>query len=88
VLWSISGKLPFDNAQTRELHRLGRAMQRRLCREEGWKGAIRYQSSVDVRYRGQGHELNIRYSRRMVVTSAANTSAAMVTATPSVESNW
>jgi len=64
VLWLISGKLPFDKLKS-EFTFLNRNAETTL-REEGWKGAIRYQHSVDIRYRGQGHELNIPYSRRMV----------------------
>ncbi len=64
VLWSISGKLPFDKLK-REFIVLHRNAETTL-REEGWKGAIRYQPSVDMRYRGQGHELNIPYSRGLV----------------------
>jgi len=44
-----------------------------LCRQadsdfqaEGWPGAIRRQLSVDVRYRGQGYELNVPYSGRLI----------------------
>ena len=64
VLWSISGKLPIDKLE-REFNLLRRTAETFL-HEEGWKGAIRYQPSVDIRYRGQGHELNIPYSGRMV----------------------
>jgi N-methylhydantoinase A len=35
-------------------------------RTEGWNGGIRYQLSVDVRYRGQGYELNVPYTRRLI----------------------
>jgi N-methylhydantoinase A len=35
-------------------------------RTEGWKGSIRYQLSVDVRYRGQGYELNVPYTGRLI----------------------
>jgi N-methylhydantoinase A len=64
VLWSISGKLPLDKLK-REFTVLHRNAETTL-RQEGWKGAIRYQLSADIRYRGQGHELNIPYSRRLV----------------------
>jgi N-methylhydantoinase A len=64
VLWSISGELPIGKLD-REFNLLRRTAETAL-HEEGWKGAIRYQSSVDIRYRGQGHELNIPYSHRMV----------------------
>jgi len=64
VLWSISGELPIDKLD-REFSLLRRTAETAL-HEEGWKGAVRYQPSVDIRYRGQGHELNIPYSGRMV----------------------
>ena len=35
---------------------------------ERWPGTIRYARSVDVRYRGQGYELNIPYTSRLVET--------------------
>jgi N-methylhydantoinase A len=35
-------------------------------RSEGWEGGIRHQLSVDVRYRGQGYELNIPYTGRLL----------------------
>ncbi len=35
-------------------------------RSEGWQGSIRHQLSVDVRYRGQGYELNVPYTRRLL----------------------
>jgi len=64
VLWSVSSELPIGKLD-REFTLLRRNAETAL-HEEGWKGAIRYQPSVDVRYRGQGHELNIPYSRRLV----------------------
>jgi len=64
VLWSVSGKLPIGKLE-REFTLLRRSADT-VLRKEGWKGAIRYQTSVDIRYRGQGHELNIPYSRRVV----------------------
>jgi N-methylhydantoinase A len=35
-------------------------------RAEGWQGTIRRQLSVDVRYRGQGYELNIPYTGGLI----------------------
>jgi N-methylhydantoinase A len=64
VLWSVSGELPIGKLN-REFTGLRRDAETAL-REEGWKGAIRYQTSLDIRYRGQGHELNIPYSRGLV----------------------
>jgi N-methylhydantoinase A len=60
TFWRIRGKLP----QT-ELDRVFSALQKnaeRDFRNESWKGTPHYQRSVDVRYRGQGYELNIPLS--------------------------
>jgi N-methylhydantoinase A len=60
TLWRIRGKLP----QT-ELNREFSALQKKAERDfrnESWKGTPQYQRSVDVRYRGQGYELNIPLS--------------------------
>jgi N-methylhydantoinase A len=64
VLWQVAEKLPAE-----ELEREFAALRRRAetdFRDEKWKGAIRHQSSVDVRYRGQGYELNVPYTRNVL----------------------
>ena len=35
-------------------------------RDEEWTGAIKYQFSVDVRYQGQGYELNVPFTRNLI----------------------
>jgi len=37
-------------------------------RVEGWRGRIAYRYSIDVRYRGQGYELNVPYTRDLHIT--------------------
>jgi N-methylhydantoinase A len=64
VLWTVSGKLPV--AKLDHEFAVLRANADKALSEEGWKGAIQYQRSVDTRYRGQGHELNVPYSRTLV----------------------
>jgi N-methylhydantoinase A len=64
VLWSIPGRLPFDKLE-QEFTVLRHNAETTL-REEGWKGSIRYQRSVDIRYRGQGYEINVPYSEDLV----------------------
>lgn len=64
VLWRTADKLP--------VRRLGEefaALRRKAekdFRDEGWRGKIGYALSVDVRYRGQGYELSIPYSGRLI----------------------
>jgi N-methylhydantoinase A len=64
VLWRVSGKLPaaqldrefstLQNQATKDFH------------EEAWQGKIHYQRSVDLRYRGQGYELNLPSTRNLL----------------------
>jgi N-methylhydantoinase A len=64
VLWRVAGKLP-----AAQLDREFSALQELAVkdfREEAWQGRIHYQRSVDMRYRGQGHELNLPFSRNLV----------------------
>jgi N-methylhydantoinase A len=65
VLSRVSGKLPVDKLG-REFLKLERNARVQF-RSEGWgKGAIRMLRSVDMRYRGQGYELNIPYRRTLI----------------------
>jgi len=34
--------------------------------QEAWQGTVHYQSSVDLRYRGQGYELNLPFTKNLV----------------------
>jgi N-methylhydantoinase A len=64
VLWRVADALPVDR-----LEREFAAMRRRAgadFRDEEWIGTIRHQPSVDVRYRGQGYELNVPYTRKLI----------------------
>ena len=64
VLWRASGKLP-----TKQLDKEFAALRKSAetdFRSEGWRGSLRHQPSVDVRYRGQGYELNIPMSRNLI----------------------
>jgi N-methylhydantoinase A len=64
VLWRVAGKLPVDGI-TREFAILRRNAEKSF-REEGWRGTISCQRSVEVRYRGQGYELAIPFSRNLI----------------------
>jgi N-methylhydantoinase A len=64
VLWRAAAKLPFAQAD-REFAVLRRKAERDF-RQEGWKGTIRHQYSVDLRYPGQGYELNVPYTRSLM----------------------
>jgi N-methylhydantoinase A len=64
VLWRAGEKIPIKQLE-REFAVLRRRAERDF-RDEKWKGAIRHQRSVDVRYRGQGYELNVPYTRNVL----------------------
>jgi N-methylhydantoinase A len=57
VLWRVSGKLPAAQL-TREFSTLQKQAARDF-QQEAWPGKVHYQRSVDLRYRGQGYELNL-----------------------------
>jgi len=64
VLWRVNAKLPSDQLEL-EFAALRRRAQVDFQHED-WKGTIVYQTSVDVRYHGQGYELNIPYTRDLI----------------------
>ena len=57
VLWRLAGKLPQRELQS-EFRKLEHEAQKQF-RTERWRGALHYERSLDLRYRGQGYELNI-----------------------------
>jgi N-methylhydantoinase A len=64
VLWRVADHLPGE-----QLRREFAALRRRAetdFRDERWRGAISHQRSVDVRYQGQGYELNVPYTRNLI----------------------
>jgi len=63
VLWRALDELPFHHLD-REFRSLRHKADHDF-RNEKWRGRITYKFSVDVRYRGQGYELNVPYSRRL-----------------------
>jgi N-methylhydantoinase A len=60
VLWRVAQKIPGERLE-HEFATLRRRAERDF-RSEKWKGAIRHRASIDVRYRGQGYELNVPYT--------------------------
>jgi N-methylhydantoinase A len=64
VLWRAGERVPIERLEY-EFATLRRRAERDF-RDERWKGTIHHQSSVDVRYRGQGYELNVPYTRNVL----------------------
>jgi N-methylhydantoinase A len=65
VLWRLSGKVS-SGRLTQEFSAMERAASKDF-RNEAWQGRARYIRSIDVRYRGQGYELNIPFTRKLLV---------------------
>jgi N-methylhydantoinase A len=66
VLWRTLHQLPVKRLNE-EFNNLRRKADKDF-HTEGWRGAIRRQLSVDVRYRGQGYELNVPYTGALIAT--------------------
>ena len=64
VLWRALDELPVKRLN----EEFGNLCHRAEAdfRAEGWQGSMRRQLSVDVRYRGQGYELNVPFSRGLM----------------------
>ena len=64
VLWQVKGELPSPRLQ----HQLAelRKHAEKDFQSENWTGALAFHRTVDVRYRGQGHELNVPYSPQLL----------------------
>jgi N-methylhydantoinase A len=60
VLWRVLNELPVKQLD-QAFSVLGRKADKDF-RTEGWGGAVQSRLSVDVRYRGQGYELNVPYT--------------------------
>ena len=64
VLWRAAGKAPMQQLN-REFAALKQNAAKDL-REESWPGKSHFNYSVDVRYYGQGYELNIPFSKNLL----------------------
>ena len=64
VLWRATDKLPSARLD-REFRQLSQAAKRDF-QSEGWTAAIHEQLSIDTRYRGQGYELSVPFSGKLI----------------------
>jgi N-methylhydantoinase A len=64
VLWRTIVKLPLSDLR-QEFQKLSQSAKRDFG-NENWTGTMREQRTLDVRYRGQGYELNVPFSRSLV----------------------
>ena len=64
ILWRVSDKLPITKLnQEFGLLEKGAATD---FRSEAWQGKAHYSRSIDLRYRGQGYELNIPFTKNLL----------------------
>ena len=64
VLWRVSGEVPSAN-----LNREFAALEKNAAtdfKQEAWQGSPHYNRSVDVRYRGQGYELHLPFTKNLL----------------------
>lgn len=64
VLWRVAGKLPWPR-----LAQEFAALQKQAAKDfqkEGWQGRVRFHQSVDLRYSGQGYELNLPFTKNLL----------------------
>jgi N-methylhydantoinase A len=64
ILLPVSGKLP-SRTLAMEFAQMQREAQGHF-RRENWKGRVRFEPSIDIRYRGQGYELNVPFTARVL----------------------
>ena len=64
VLWRVGESLPRAELQA-EFDKLEKAAKQEFAAER-WSGAVHYERSLDLRYRGQGYELNVAAGRDVI----------------------
>jgi N-methylhydantoinase A len=64
VLWRVARKVPTERLN-REFATLEKTAAHDF-RQELWRGRPQYQRSIDIRYRGQGYELNIPFTKTLL----------------------
>jgi len=71
LLWRFAGRLRQEVGQAlpqakleKEFRKLEAAAQKEF-RAEGWRGSLHYERSLDLRYRGQGYELNVAATKNV-----------------------
>jgi len=64
VLWRVAGKLPHARL-AQEFATLQKQAAKDFY-EEAWQGKVQHQPSVDIRYHGQGYELNLPLTKNLL----------------------
>jgi len=64
VLWRAARKVPFEKLN-QEFAALERSAKQDFAKES-WQGSPHYQRTLDLRYRGQGYELNLPLTKNLL----------------------
>ena len=64
VLWRVSNQIPMGDLQ-REFAALEKTVLEDFA-QESWQGRPRFFRSLDLRYRGQGYELNLSFTKNLL----------------------
>jgi N-methylhydantoinase A len=64
VLWRVSGKVPIERLN-QEFSTLEKAATKDF-RNEAWPGRVHQDRRIDIRYRGQGYELSIPFTKNLL----------------------
>jgi N-methylhydantoinase A len=64
VLWRVSDEVPIARL-TQEFSALEKTAENNI-RSEAWQGQVQHDRSVDIRYRGQGYELSVPFSKNLL----------------------
>jgi N-methylhydantoinase A len=64
ILWRVTREVPHTKLK-QEFSTLERNAAKDF-REESWRGTPHYARTVDLRYRGQGYELNLPFTRNLL----------------------
>ena len=64
LLWRFSDRVPEAKLQA-EFRKLEAVAQKEF-HAEGWRGAPRFERTLDLRYRGQGYELNVPAGKNVI----------------------
>jgi N-methylhydantoinase A len=64
VLWRVSKRLP--QAPLKKEFSVLEKQAAKDFRQESWPGKVNYHRSIDLRYRGQGYELNLPFTQNLL----------------------
>jgi len=64
VLWHVAGKLP--HARLAQEFATLQEQATKDFHEEAWQGRVQHRRSVDIRYHGQGYELNLPFTENLL----------------------